>query len=197
MITATASRRLPQAETIPTEATALYEHCREMLAGLARFVASTVRPADLDELVNEGFVALLKARPRFDARRASFNTFAHSVVYPAMRRYALADHYGLAVAQYHRLTSRSLAPPRHFSILESDAAPVADEEERDSIRRARKLLDSLIPRERERVQAYLDDGGNFAAVGRRLGLSMSAVSQWFKRFFAHQRKWRAVYDSMM
>jgi RNA polymerase sigma factor (sigma-70 family) len=199
MSTITTNARPRQAEQAPTDPSALYEHTRDMLYKLARRIEFKIRmdggghgDAEVDELVNTGYVALAEARGRYDSRsKARYTTYARSVAYIAMWRYALACHYGLSLEQHHRMTSRGDKAPWHYS-PEFVAAPVADDEERASVRRVRVLLAVLNRRQRQRVQAFLEEGGNYSALARRIGRNSGGIIKWFHKLYARLRSRMAL-----
>ncbi len=205
MVTTTTNARTRQAKQLstrgptsrevgPLDPTELYEHARDLLNKLARRIEFKIRldggghgNAEVDELVNVGYIALAEARGRYDSRsKARFTTYAHSVAYMAMWRYALACHYGLSLEQHHRMSSRGQKAPWHYS-AEYVAAPVAEDEERPSVRRVGVLLSHLKAKERRWVRAFLTEGGVYASLARRLRKDKGAVIKWFHRLYARLR----------
>jgi hypothetical protein len=122
-------------QTIPADPTMLYTLTRKMLYSLAKRTLTAFRQEapghplpELDELANEGFVALLEVLPRFDARKGRLTTYAYGVFRRSMWVYARAAYFGLAPQEYRRLCARKATPAFHHGTdtAKEMAAPVSD-----------------------------------------------------------------------
>jgi hypothetical protein len=68
-------------------------------------------------------------------------------------------------------------------------APTADRDERPSIRRVATIRQRLPRADRRLLDLFLQEGGNYAAVARRLGREPDSVRQ---RFYGLFRRIRAT-----
>ncbi len=135
---------------------------RQSIAGAGRC------PADVDDLVNEGVAAALEALPRHDPVRGSVRSFAYGTARLAMRRLALASHYGVTPLDYRRCR-KGEPPPRHRSAHRFSGLAARPAEERESVGRVAAILRAVAPAHRRILCAYLEAGGNASEAGRRLG----------------------------
>ncbi len=133
---------------------------------------------DIDDLVSAGSRGLLRAFERYDAGRGwKFSTFAvhwiRGAICDEVRRMDHASRWlrlsGAAPIQYQlkQSTIRTLVDYR-----EQDPEIIA--EWRDEVR---CLFDRVSPREREILRLYYLEEVPMSAIGRRLGISESRVSQ--------------------
>src|SRR5579875_3253902 len=127
-------------QAIPTDPDALWHMSKRILFAVAREVKLAVRlklrghgraEAELDELVNDAFVCLLEALPRFDPSTAKLTTFIYGLARRRMWLVARAAFFGLSPDQMHRLDTRKQTPSYHRGerTLRATAAPVHNEEE--------------------------------------------------------------------
>jgi DNA-directed RNA polymerase specialized sigma subunit len=126
--------------------------------------------AELEELVNDAFITLLEALPRFDPATAKLTTFAYGLARRRMWLVARACFYGLSPEQMHRMDTAKRTPHFHRGeqCLRLTKAAAADEEQRQSVRKVEAIRQQLPRRDRRLIDIYLEEGGNMSAVGRRL-----------------------------
>jgi hypothetical protein len=104
---------------IPSDPAELYSLTRRILYAVAGKVRQSVRlkleghghgEAEADELVNDSFLALLEALPRWDASKGKLTTFVYGLARRRMWLVARATFYGVSPEEMHRLDARKAAP---------------------------------------------------------------------------------------
>jgi RNA polymerase sigma factor (sigma-70 family) len=144
---------------------------------------------EAEELVHDAFLAVMEALPRFDPAKAKFTTFVYGLARRRMWLVARAGFYGLSAEQMHRLDTATRTPRFHRREdgLRITTAPTADRDERPSIRRVALIRHRLPRADRRLLDLYLQEGGNYAAVARRLGRQPDSVRQRFHGLFRRIR----------
>jgi len=181
-------------QPIPFEPTAIWHQTKRILFAVARKVRCAVRlklegrgrgEAEPEELVNDAFVCLMEALPRFNPATAKLTTFVYGLARRRMWLVARAAFYGLSPEQMHRMDALKHTPRYHRGerTLRVTAAPVENTHERESVRRVSAIQQRLPNRERRLIAMYLEENGNFSAVARRLRHSSSGVSGRYHRLF--------------
>jgi hypothetical protein len=104
---------------------------------------------------------------------------------------ARAGFYGLSAEQMHRLDAAKRTPRYHRTddCLRITTAPAADLDERPSVRRVAVIRQRLPRADRRLLDLFVQEGGNYAAVARRLGREPDSVRQ---RFYGLFRRIRAA-----
>ena len=145
--------------------------------------------AELEELVNDAFLAVMEALPRFHPATAQFTTFVYGLARRRMWLVARACFFGLSPEQMHRLDTAQRTPRYHDKdgCLRLTPAPPADPEERPSLRRVATIRQRLPRADRRWLDLYLQEGGNYAAVARRLGRGPESVRRRFSCLFRRIR----------
>jgi DNA-directed RNA polymerase specialized sigma24 family protein len=181
-------------QPIPSEPEALWHLTKRILFAVARKVRQAVRlkleghgrgEAEPEELVNDAFVCLVEALPRFNPATAKFTTFVYGLARRRMWLVARAAFYGLSPEQLHRMDAVKHTPRYHHGmrVLRVRAASAESASERPSVRKVRAIEQRLPKPDRRLVALYLQEGGNFSAVARRLRHSSSGVSGRYRRLF--------------
>jgi DNA-directed RNA polymerase specialized sigma24 family protein len=144
-----------------------------------------------DELVHDAFLAVMEALPRFHPATAKFTTFVYGLARRRMWLVARAGFYGLSPEQMHRLDTAKRTPRYHHTegCLRITTASTADRDERPSVRRVASIRQRLPRADRRLLDLFLREGGNYAAVARRLGREPDSVRQ---RFYGMFRRIRAA-----
>jgi len=85
----------------------------------------------------------------------------------------------------HRMDSAKRTPRYHRGerTLRVAAAPVEDAEQRESVRRVDAIRQRLPRQDRRLLDMYLQEGGNYSAVARRLGRDSGGVRDLYHRLF--------------
>ncbi|MHB1424535.1 MAG: sigma-70 family RNA polymerase sigma factor [Gemmataceae bacterium] len=183
-------------QTIPADPAAIFMLTRKMLYCIAKRTLTAYRNEspghplpDLDELVNEGFAALLDVLPRWNASKGKLTTYAYGVFRRAMWVYARAAYFGLAPQEYRRLCARKATPRYHHGTdtAKEMAAPVEEAEQRQSVRRVDAIRRQLPREDRRLVELFLEEGGNYSAVARRLGRDSGGMRDRYHRLFRRVR----------
>ena len=145
--------------------------------------------AEPEELVNDAFIAVIEALPRFNPTTAQFTTFVYGLARRRMWLVARACFFGLSPEQMHRLDTAQRTPRYHHSdgCLRSTTAPTADPEERPSVRRVATIRDRLPRADRRWLDLFVQEGGNYAAVARRLGRGPESVRRRYSCLFRRIR----------
>jgi RNA polymerase sigma factor (sigma-70 family) len=144
---------------------------------------------EAEELVNDAFIAVMEALPRFNPATAQFTTFVYGLARRRMWLVARAGFFGLSPEQMHRLDTAQRTPRYHRndSCLRSTQASTADPEERPSVRRVAGIRHRLPRADRRWLDLFLQEGGNYAAVARRLGRVPESVRRRFHGLFGRIR----------
>jgi transposase-like protein len=89
----------------------------------------------------------------------------------------------------HRLDTAKRTPRYHHndSCLRFTPASTADPQERSSVRRVATIRRRLPPADRRLLDLYLQEGGNYAAVARRLGCAPESVRGRYQCLFRRIR----------
>ena len=116
---------------------------------------------------------------------AQFTTFVYGLARRRMWLVARAGFFGLSPEQMHRLDTVQRTPRYHHKddCLRSTPAPTADSEERPSVRRVASIRHRLPRADRRWLDLFLEEGGNYAAVARRLGRGPESVRRRFYCLF--------------
>ncbi len=122
--------------------------------------------AEPEELVNDAFIALMEALPRFNSATAKFTTFVYDLARRRMWLVARAAFYGLSPEQMHRVDEKKRTPHYHRGerTLRITAAPQEDSERRESVRRVDAIRRQLPRQDRRFIDLYLQENGNCSAV---------------------------------
>jgi hypothetical protein len=144
---------------------------------------------EAEELVNDAFLAVMAALPRFHPATAKFTTFVYGLARRRMWLVARAGFYGLSAEQMHRLDTAQRTPRYHRNddCLRITPAPPADRDERPSVRRVAIIRRRLARADRRWLDLFLQEGGNYAAVARRLGREPDSVRCRFYGLFRRIR----------
>src|SRR5262249_14730708 len=121
--------------------------------------------AEAEELVNDAFICLCGALPRFNPATARLTTFVYGLARRRMWLVARAAFFGLSPEQMHAADTAKRTPRYHRGhlTLRVTPAPRQETEQRQSIRRVEEIRQRL-PREDQRlVDLYLQDGGNISS----------------------------------
>src|SRR5215472_14552182 len=130
----------------PNDPLSVWKQCHRILFAVAHQVRRAIRvkldghgraEVEAEELVNDAFLAVMEALPRFDPAKAQFTTFVYGLARRRMWLVARAGFFGLSPEQMHRLDTAQRTPPYHRrgGCLRITPAPTADSEERLSARR--------------------------------------------------------------
>jgi RNA polymerase sigma factor (sigma-70 family) len=192
----------PQAskQSPPTDPQSVWNQSHRILFAVAHKVRRAIRlkleghgrvAVEPQELVHDAFLAVMEALPRFHPARAKFTTFVYGLARRRMWLVARAGFFGLSAEQMHRLDAAKRTPRYHRTDdgLRIIPAPTADREERPSIRHVAIIRRRLPRADRRLLDLYLQEGGNYAAVARRLGREPDSVRQ---RFYGLFRRIRAA-----
>jgi RNA polymerase sigma factor (sigma-70 family) len=181
-------------QPIPSEPAAIWHETKRILFAVARKVRQAVRlkleghgrgEAEPEELVNDAFITLMEALPRFNPATAKLTTFAYGVAHRRMWLVARSAFYGLSPEEMHRMDAAKRTPSYHRGerTLRATAAPMENTCERESVRRVSAIQQRLPNRKRRLITMYLQENGNFSAVARRQRHSSSGVSDRYRRLF--------------
>jgi hypothetical protein len=98
---------------------------------------------------------------------------------------ARACFFGVSPEQMHRMDTAQRTPRFHHSdgCLRSTQAPTADTDELLSVRRVAAIRHRLPRADRRWLDLFLEEGGNYAAVARRLGRVPESVRRRFHGLF--------------
>jgi RNA polymerase sigma factor (sigma-70 family) len=145
--------------------------------------------AEPEELVHDAFIAVLEALPRFNPATAKFTTFVYGLARRRMWLVARACFYGLSPEQMHRLDTAQRTPRYHRKdgCLRSTQAPPADPQERPSVRLVARIRHRLPRADRRLLDLFVQEGGNYAAVARRLGRVPESVRRRYACLFRRIR----------
>ena len=196
MLTAPQAAKPPR----PTDPLSVWNQCHRILFAVAHKVRRAIAlklnghgrvEVEAEELVHDAFIALMEALPRFDPATAQFTTFVYGLARRRMWLVARAGFFGLSAEQMHRLDAAKRTPRYHRTDdgLRIIPAPTADREERPSIRHVAIIRRRLPRADRRLLDLFLQEGGNYAAVARRLGREPDRVRQ---RFYGLFRRIRAA-----
>jgi RNA polymerase sigma factor (sigma-70 family) len=177
---------------VPTDPTAIWDASKRILFAVAKEVRQAVRDkleghgryeAEAEELVNDAYIALVEAMPRYDPSKGRWTTFAFATARRRMWLYARACFHGLSPEQQHRMDTAKRTPRYHRGHLALSLAPAPREEtgERLSVRKVEAIRQRLPRKDRRLLDLFLEEGGNYTAVARRLKRKASAVRWRYHR----------------
>jgi RNA polymerase sigma factor (sigma-70 family) len=182
----------------PTDPTSVWNQSQRILFAVAHKVRRAIRlnldghghaEVEAEELVHDAFLAVMEALPRFQPPRAQFTTFVYGLARRRMWLVARAGVFGVSAEQMHRLDTAQRTPRYHHKdgCLRLTPAPTADPEERPSVRRVASIRQRLPRADRRWLDWFLQEGGNYAAVARRLGLVPESVRRRYSCLFRRVR----------
>ncbi|HEY7423260.1 MAG TPA: sigma-70 family RNA polymerase sigma factor [Gemmataceae bacterium] len=195
-----------QTETAPTDVAEVFALCRRILYGLAYRCLRQLRSGgrghglpDAEDLIAEGFLAVLAVREHFAARNeARFTNFAYVIARRAIFAFGRASQLGLSTPEYRRQAAHfrvcggASKPTRRCSpeYLARIAAP--SQEDDDTAGTARPcvaaLLDTLPETEQDLLRLFMEEQGNYSSIGRRLGKHNSTIGRRYHQLFARIRE---------
>jgi RNA polymerase sigma factor (sigma-70 family) len=148
----------------------------------ARVFRHLPRWIDLEDLISEGYVGLVRAANSYDSAKGKFRTFAGRLIYGA-----IIDYLRMG---FNRSADRNEDPLQSSDGLETVKASTGDCSRLVEMREAFKLaLSKMKPQERECVYLHHMIGESFKSLGQRWGVSESrAVQVWtsgLKRGFGY------------
>jgi RNA polymerase sigma factor (sigma-70 family) len=178
---------------IPQSPAALWEESKRILFAVAHRVRLAVwleltghgrgrDEAEAEELVNDAFVCLCEALPRFDPAKARLTTFVYGLARRRMWLVARAAFYGLSVEEMHR-TDAAKRVPRYHATLRGTAARREEAERRLSILRVEALRRGLPRKDRRLLDLFWQENGSYSAVARRLGRNRDAIRSRYRKLF--------------
>jgi len=178
----------------PSDPRSVWNQSQRILFAVANKVRRAIRlkldghgraEAEPEELVHDAFIAVMEALPRFNPATATFTTFVYGLARRRMWLVARACFYGVSPEQMHRLDTAQRTPRYHHKdeCLRSTQAPPADTEERPSVRLVAAIRHRLPRADRRWLDLFVQEGGNYAAVARRLGRGPESVRRRFHGLF--------------
>jgi RNA polymerase sigma factor (sigma-70 family) len=181
-----------------TDPVSVWNQSQRILFAVAHQVRRAIRvkldghgraEAEPEELVHDAFIAVIEALPRFHPATAKFTTFVYGLARRRMWLVARACFFGVSPEQMHRLDTAQRTPRYHHQddCLRSTPAATADTEERPSVRRVAGIRHRLPRADRRLLDLFLQEGGNYAAVARRLGRGPESVRRRFQGLFRRIR----------
>ena len=185
-------------QPIRSDAVAVWQQSQRILFAVANKVKRAIllnleghgrAEAELEELVHDAFIAVMEALPRFNPATAQFTTFVYGLARRRMWLVARACFFGLSPEQMHRLDTAQRTPRYHHKdgCLRSTPAPPADTDERLSVGRVAAIRHRLPRADRHLLDLFLQEGGNYAAVARRLGRGPESVRRRYSCLFGRIR----------
>jgi len=192
-----ATRRRPS-QDVPTDPAALWDVSKRILFHVANKVRQSVRlkleghgrgEAEPEELINDAFLCLMEALPRFNPAAAKLTTFVYGLARRRMWLVARAAFYGLSPEQMHRMDTAKRTPRYHGGehTLGVTAARQEDGGASESVRRVAAIQQRLPVQDRRLLSLYLQEGGNYSAVARRLGRDSDGIRARYHRLFRRIR----------
>jgi RNA polymerase sigma factor (sigma-70 family) len=181
-----------------TDPLSVWNQSKRILFAVAHKVRRAIRlkldghghaEAEAEELVHDAFLAVMEALPRFHPAKAPFTTFVYGLARRRMWLVARACFFGLSPEQMHRLDTAQRTPRYHRQdgCLRMTPAATADAEERLSVRLVASIRHRLPRADRRLFDLFLQEGGNYAAVARRLGRGPQSVRRRFAGLFRRIR----------
>jgi DNA-directed RNA polymerase specialized sigma24 family protein len=182
----------------PTDPLRVWNHSQRILFAVAHKVRRAIRvklddhgrvQVEPQELVHDAFLAVMETLLRFQPATAKFTTFVYGLARRRMWLVARAGFYGVSPEQMHRLDTAQRTPRYHHTdgCLRISEAPSADPQERASVRRVDTIRPRLPRADRSWLDLFLQEGGNYAAVARRLGCGPESVRCRFHCLFRRIR----------
>jgi DNA-directed RNA polymerase specialized sigma24 family protein len=181
-------------QSIPADPVALWNQSKRILFAVAKKVRQSVRlkleghgrgEAEAEELVNDAFICLCEALSRFDPATAKFTTFVYGLARRRMWLVARAAFHGLSPEQMHRIDTAKRTPRYHRGerALRVASAPKEDAQQRESVRKVDAIRKALTREDSRLIGMWLQENGNYSAVGRRLGRASSGSHARYQRLF--------------
>jgi RNA polymerase sigma factor (sigma-70 family) len=191
-------RRCALDTRMSTDPVSVWKQSQRILFAVAHQVRRAIRvkldghgraEAEAEELVNDAFIAVMEALPRFHPATAKFTTFVYGLARRRMWLVARACFYGVSPEQMHRLDTAQRTPRYHGTdgCLRSTPAPIADPEERPSVRLVATIRHRLPRADRRWLDLFVQEGGNYAAIARRLRCVPESVRRRFHCLFGRIR----------
>ncbi|HTU20362.1 MAG TPA: sigma-70 family RNA polymerase sigma factor [Gemmataceae bacterium] len=185
-------------QTVPTDPAALWDCSKRILFHVAKKVREAIRlnlngrgrgEAEAEELVHDAFICVVEALPRFKPAAAKLTTFVYGLARRRRWLVARAACYGLSPEQMHRMDTAKRAPRYHGGkrTLGVTATGQEDASERESVRRIAAIQQRLPVEARRLLTLYLQEGGNYSAVARRLGRDSDGIRARYHRLFRRIR----------
>jgi RNA polymerase sigma factor (sigma-70 family) len=182
----------------PTDPLSVWNQSKRILFAVAHKVRRAIHlkleghghaEVEPQELVHDAFLAVMEALPRFHPATAQFTTFVYGLARRRMWLVARAGFYGLSPEQMHRMDTAKRTPRYHYqdSCLRLTPASTADPQERASVRLVATIRHRLPRADRRLLDLYLQEGGNYAAVARRLGCAPESVRGRYQCLFRRIR----------
>jgi RNA polymerase sigma factor (sigma-70 family) len=186
----------------PTDPRSVWNQSQRILFAVAHKIRRAIRvkldghgraEAEAEELVHDAFLAVMEALPRFHPATAQFTTFVYGLARRRMWLVARAGFFGVSPEQMHRMDTGKRTPRYHRTdgCLRLTPAPPDDPDERPSVRRVASIRHRLPRADRRLLDLFLQEGGNYAAVARRLGRGPESVRRRYACLFGRIRA--AVY----
>lgn len=149
----------------------------------------------VEELINEAFIQLCEAIPRYDPARWSLRDFAISTILGRMKcliettrcRLSEREYIQIRTREYYRRRRQgeAVSLPRVVSVNEDlDRAAKEDQGEPAALATVRALL-AKAPNEKDRalLELYLQHSGNLAAIAQEMGWEYSGLYKRFQSLF--------------
>jgi len=147
---------------------ALAESHRE---GLRSFLLNRVEPNEVDDVIQDVFLAAWRALPQYDGR-SQFRTWLFAIAFNKVR-----DHYRLRMRRVTEVHMVSAEPPA-IQVCDPFAA-------KDLSLAVRELVQGLSESQREVILLYYQDGLTLAEISTVLSRNLSTVKYQF--FQAHSK----------
>jgi DNA-directed RNA polymerase specialized sigma24 family protein len=181
-----------------TDPVSVWNQSKPILFAVAHKVRRAIRlkldghgraEAEPEELVHDAFLAVMEALPRFNPVTAQLTTFVYGLARRRMWLVARACFFGVSPEQMHRMDTAQRTPRYHGTdgCLRSTQAPAADPDERPSVLRVDSIRHRLPHADRRLLDLFVKEGGNYAAVARRLGRGPESVRRRFHGLFGRIR----------
>jgi len=192
-----ATRRRPS-QAVPSDPAALWHVSKRILFHVAKKVRQDVRlqlnghgrgEVEMEELVHDAFLCVVEALPRFNPAAAKLTTFVYGLARRRMWLVARAAFYGLSPEQMHRMDTAKRTPRYHHG--EHTLGVTATRQEnagaRESVGKVAAIQQRLPVKDRRQLTLYLQEGGNYAVVARRLGRDSDGIRDRYQRLFRRIR----------
>jgi RNA polymerase sigma factor (sigma-70 family) len=185
-------------QMIPADPATVWNQSKRILFTVARKVRQSVLlkleghgrgEAEPGELVNHAVVCLMEALPRFNPPTSRFTTFVYGLARRRVWLVARTTFYGLSPERMHRMDTARCTPRSHRGEreLRVTALPAEDPNERESVRNVDAIRQRLPVKDRCLITMYLQEGGNYSAVARRLGRDSGGIRDRYHRLFRRIR----------
>jgi DNA-directed RNA polymerase specialized sigma24 family protein len=181
-------------QAVAVDPSTVWDQSKRILFAVARKVRQAIRlklvghgrgEAEPEELVNDAFICIVEALPRYDPATAKLTTFVYGLARRRMWLVARAAFYGLTPEQMHRMDTAKRTPRYHRGerALRVTAVRQEDAGERESVRRVDAIRRQLPRDDRRLIDLYLQEGGNVSAVSRRLKRDDGGTRARYLRLF--------------